>query len=822
MRRIWILLLVLLTALPAALAEPYMKYPLRPVRRGTGYVTEYAFDFGKPNSTVRQGFKPVTCQTVLAKGAKYGWRDAKDIKDYYTRDNYKYKDFPVDVLYCPYQALALNDLNDDCLWGASPAEFFVNVPKGKYNVYYMGGVPRRGGFPGVQYFKFDIALNDQVKDTICIPLSTMFENRRYTVDVGTDGLTIKLTPLTKWLVDGLIVYPAAEEKNVEECTIGPLEEDVYLLPPYSAEKGMRFIERVPHEESVEMPAPTADQKAKGCVVFTRDWVERIFPNTNPRKEEIGRPVALFATPGEWEPACFTVRALGEPCEDVGIEIIPPKTKGGGVLPAESIRLYRLQYAWLSFGTGRGYSAGRRLKGKLAPYLLAKDIATDIPADINQPYWLNVRIPDDAAPGIYEGTIRVTPKGRPATDVPLKIRVLPFKLQSPPDFVFGVYWSPIWNHMKRNQKDEVLREEGRMREAQELQDFKEHGVQSFPYGYYTRWDVDLEKKTVAPQKPDFPGMAEAVQLWKRAGCTGPIISTPIKTLYWELARNVMKHERPKGMAYGQQWHRKDTDISPVVEELMAKGAKVIQDHVKKMGYPEFLYYILDESDPKLMRKLYSAVKRVPGVRTYTTSGNHPEDIGPWIDVNCSTGSFLRRGDWQGEIRERAERGEFEPWAYPNGTIMSYNGSPKRCRYVYGFYAWKMGLRGLCPWTYTTNNGKGNPFNDFDRDYPDTGFVMPGPDGLILTVRWDGAREGLDDMRYAYTLSTLIDQAKKSNNEQIRAVAAEAEAALNEMKEEVPEEYYGDLPDLWSVHNCQAYRWYIASQILKLQSALRGAK
>jgi len=811
--------IAIVLSLATAWPEPYMRYPLQPVRRGTGYTTEHAFDFGRKTSTVREGFKPVTVETALSGDAQYGWREAKGLRDYYAREDYRAKSFPVDVLYCPYQALALNDLNDDCIWGKSPAEFHIRLPRGRYNVYYLGGVPRGGGFGGVEYCKFDIALNGRVKDTICIPFSTMFENRRYTVDVEDAGLTIELTPITNWTIDGLIVYPVAEEREVEECIIAPLEEDVYLLPPYSYEKGMRTIEKAAHDEPSKMPELTAAQRSRGHLMFTRDWVERVFPNTVPQAREMGQPVSMFATPGEWEPACFTVRALGRPCEVVDISITAPRSPAGQEIPAENIRLYRVHYAWLSVGTGRGYNAGRSLKARIAPYLLVKDLPWRVPTETNQPYWLNVKIPEDAAPGFYEGRITIETAGAPATELSFRVRVLPFKLKTRPDFVYGVYWSPVWNYIKRNYRGRIMREEGRWREEDELLDFQEHEVHCFPYGYFGRWKIDLEKRTVEPEDPTFPGMAEAVRLWKRAGCRGPIISTPVKVLYWQLARDVMKSERPAGMKYGQQWHRKDTEIPESVVELLAKGARIVQDHVKKMGYPDFLYYILDESDPKLMRKLYSAVKQAPGARTYTTSGNYPEDIGPWLDVNCSIGSFLARGDWKGEVRERAERGEFEPWAYPNGCLMGYGGSPKRCRYVYGFYAWKMGLSGLCPWIYTTNNGKGNPFNDFDRDYPDTGFVMPGPDGIIKTIRWDGAREGIDDMKYVYTLSTLIDEAKQSESAEARRVAAEAEESLDEMKDDIPEEYMGELPDLWTVHSTQAYRWYLATLIMKLQAALK---
>jgi hypothetical protein len=283
---------------------------------------------------------------------------------------------------------------------------------------------------------------------------------------------------------------------------------------------------------------------------------------------------------------------------------------------------------------------------------------------------------------------------------------------------------------------------------------------------------------------------------------------------------MAEERPENMAYGQQWHRKDTSVPPLVQDLLAKGARIVQDEIARKGYPEFLYYILDESDPKLMQKLYSAVKRVPGVRTYTTSANTVDAVGPWIDVNCSTASFLRTGAWKGEIRERAARGEFEPWIYPNGCVMGFEGSPARSRFIYGFGAWKQDLRGVYPWMYTTNNTKGNPFNDFDRDYPDTGFVMPGPDGLIATIRWDGAREGIDDMRYLRTLANLAQTAMQADSAAARQAGRQALDELERLKQNgVPDDYYmDDTADAWSRHNAQAYRWYIASLIMDLQRTL----
>jgi len=39
---------------------------------------------------------------------------------------------------------------------------------------------------------------------------------------------------------------------------------------------------------------------------------------------------------------------------------------------------------------------------------------------------------------------------------------------------------------------------------------------------------------------------------------------------------------------------------------------------------------------------------------------------------------------------------------------------------------------------------------DHFYCGGRFVMPGPDGPLPTIACEGAREGIDDMRYIYTL------------------------------------------------------------------------
>ena len=80
----------------------------------------------------------------------------------------------------------------------------------------------------------------------------------------------------------------------------------------------------------------------------------------------------------------------------------------------------------------------------------------IPANSCQPYWLSVKIPADAAPGLYHGAVRVEGPDFPAATLPLEVEVLDWKVPDPHDFQtivaieqspYGVakqYKTPLWS------------------------------------------------------------------------------------------------------------------------------------------------------------------------------------------------------------------------------------------------------------------------------------------------------------------------------------------------------------------------------------------
>ncbi len=74
---------------------------------------------------------------------------------------------------------------------------------------------------------------------------------------------------------------------------------------------------------------------------------------------------------------------------------------------------------------------------------AAGLPSRLPPAAIQPVWLTVRIPADAAPGDYRGTLSIAVEGRPRFRVPIELHVVDWKLPDPADFayVLGLIQSP---------------------------------------------------------------------------------------------------------------------------------------------------------------------------------------------------------------------------------------------------------------------------------------------------------------------------------------------------------------------------------------------
>ena len=250
------------------------------------------------------------------------------------------------------------------------------------------------------------------------------------------------------------------------------------------------------------------------------------------------------------------------------------------------------------------------------------------------------------------------------------------------------------------------------------------------------------------------------------------------------------------------------------EVTAAVAEIERER-KARGWPEFLYYPIDEpstdtASVQFMATVLQACRAVPGVRTYVTADptfDAFEPLRPLIDIWCTQPFEPDRDTILADTKARG----VEYWCYPNHVSGENDHTPVAgARMTYGFGFWRSGFRTLIPWIYQSSSG--DPFNYLDGRNMDF-FNRHEPDGTPIPVAlWEAFREGYDDYRYVYTLQQLIEQARKAGK---GAQADEAQKELDYVWNSIGVQAKYKYDDLWGYEEFDAYRWVIAQQVMKLQ-------
>lgn len=156
-------------------------------------------------------------------------------------------------------------------------------------------------------------------------------------------------------------------------------------------------------------------------VWTTDEMERVGKN-DPAKTSPS--ISLFAAKGEYESYQVVVRGPAEGLSNVNVTTSDLKGPNDAIIPATSMTLYREHYVyvtqksadWGSKSTNRPLGPGWFADG-LIPFVhpdtgvplngTLKAANATVPANTNQPYWVDILIPRTAVAGTYTGTYTVT-------------------------------------------------------------------------------------------------------------------------------------------------------------------------------------------------------------------------------------------------------------------------------------------------------------------------------------------------------------------------------------------------------------------------------
>ncbi|MBI3923819.1 MAG: hypothetical protein HY318_20525, partial [Armatimonadetes bacterium] len=775
----------------------YPKSPRRPGPSPLELKGVRAVDFGPGHVLAEPGFERVSQRDLFAAGKEFGWLSRLD-RATGTAD-----------------AKGEAFLEHTFVESQGEATFKMRAADGDYRLCLILG--DLCGTPPA----FDVLAGNRV----LIPhhdlefMTPRIVLRQFDVTVKGGQLDLTFRGQPAFLVNGLLLYPKSASSQVGPV-VDALVKDIFWSRPEELKKWV-FADK---PDTTPPPTLTAEEAKRGYVLFTRDYCSFVYPDTKPLREEVDSVLSTFGTPGEYEPVTFALYTLKK-LKQVKVIVTDLVSSEGKRIGGDNVVLRRARY-WPQRTAWSG-----KLEVRTVPELLPK--ATT--ADVNETtlYWLTVHVPDDAKAGVYKGEVRVTAANGGELRKPIVFRVLPFTLKSPPQLAFGVYDSDVMAHAWRwpSAKAEWERRGTYQRmlekRRRDYMDMATHGIQTFTIGTPRVFEKDGQVTYDATAIIDTIATAREAGLMTRpmpGGC--PALD--------DIGRITKDQDYPGS---GLEPTALPPKFSEKFEEIYVGGIRYMQNLAKERGWPEILFYPVDEPGSELRHELCSRllklVKRLPGARNYVTGILHEgyldKAILPWCEVPCYTD-----GEWTPADPAKCKG----HWFYPNSAV-SNSGDAANARFKSGFGFHASGLEGVIPWTYRSTQG--NPESDLDSRMCDFYFSLPEPDEHVPTIQWEAFREGIDDCRYFYTLENLIQQAKESESPAVRSAVAEAERTVNEIRQSTPKLSQFDkglvaaalfTPDKgsakevpfdreqWASANLQRFRQAIASQIAHLQNALAG--
>lgn len=729
------------------------------------------FDMGTDGSAVWEGFTRITAASVYSEAAGAGWAAKDGLKasaKALTRDDVE----PAEIF--------TNPITEDVITGEHESRFLIKAAPGDYELHIVCGSSdaRRE-----QFHDFTVSAGAETR-RVQIEGPFQFVPLRLKAHVSEGPLEVRFTPKNKFLVNAIIAW-RAEDAAAATKVIESVADWTWKMPPAEWAKWHED----PQPPAGGMPPLTSADKERGLVVYSRHYVECIYPGTKPRAEELNPELRAFATPGEYEPLNFAVHPLRD-FSNARVSV-----SDLGPIPAKNIDIRHVRYMRAMPNYTEKY------RWSWVPDVLEPFTALPLKTGQNERFWLTVHVPENTPAGSYTGSVTLTCDGAEAVTLPVKFRVLPIKLRENPEKIFGIYYvHPLDRAFQA--RDEVSRAYFRRKADLEHADMTAHGTRNVMLNIWCR-AADAQGKF--PINWDL--VAAKIELWRKHAFTGPVVmGLSTGEIYFKYM-----NERYESHLNGVK------DPPPEFDAEMTALVKTIEAERVKRGWPEFLYYPYDEPQTtaaavRFMVRTLKACKAA-GVRTYVTADpthDHYDPMRPFVDV-WSTQPFAPDRDI---VLEDSKKRGVEYWCYPNHVAGENNHTPVTgARMTYGFGFWRSGFRALNPWIYSYSIG--DRFNYLDGRIMDF-FNRQQDDGTPMPVAlWEAYREGYDDYRYIHTLETLIAEARKSGKPSAKALADTADQDLKSIWSAIRVQAKYKTDNLWSPQDFDVYRWLIARHIMMLQ-------
>lgn len=485
-------------------------------------------------------------------------------------------------------------------------------------------------------------------------------------------------------------------------------------------------------------------------VWAVDPHEKIFRDAKP--PENAGPVTLRAARNEYEPGQFVVRSAA-PLRQARVELSPLRHSGtSATIPPENVAWNFVGFIPLKKNTRGSGAIQVRPAPCDIPDPLLEDRVMDLAADAAQPVWLTVRVPKDAAPGVYRGEATVV-SGDVRATVPLELTVdgftLPderhllvtnwFNLDNIAKAHHAEKWSDVfWTVLERYARDMAAHRQNVILVPWTLVEVAREadGKLSFDYHRFDRF-VELFQRAGAADRLEIGHVGHGKKGWGSEFVLASVCVT----------------DRPSGK---QATLGAEEGLRPLLADL--------QRHLDERKWlDKAMIHVADEPiidnlpswrvAADFVRRAAPRLRRIEAIETIDCTGS----LEVWVP---QLGHFDR---WRTAFEARRGDGEF--WYYiccnPYGSVYPnrFLDLPSSRVRVLHWINFSEQLAGYLHWGL--NFWGAEPFGTpSDRLPPgDTHVLYPGKQGPLDSIRWEIQRESIEDFEYLWLLTAKTAEVKK---------------------------------------------------------------
>jgi len=487
-----------------------------------------------------------------------------------------------------------------------------------------------------------------------------------------------------------------------------------------------------HVEPNLPPAASKQEKRAGLLYFERKGLVGAWPYANPAGRDRVEALVEQAPGAATASFAFGVKAL-EDLSGVTVSIAKPLERPEGVFPAEPL-LYQGKFVAARLGSSWGKEFGISTK------MLTVVEPTAVPAGQNLYYWVDLPVPGETAPGLYEGELSVQAQGRPALKIPLRLEVLPVVLPQSHDYLLGMYYYPP--------DDPALMDI-------HLEDMAAHGVDAISLaGAFVEKGggnrVRLNRKKV--EKLDaLMGLMRKHGFFK------------LTALFVQNLMNILGLPEEAG-----KWTEADKD-------LYRRAIRLMDDTAQHRGWCKLMFFPVDEpaNRPELMELAHlvlGILRKMPGIIPYCDLNSPPSvlELSGYIDVICMQILSISPGTVQA-MKEKQVKTFF--------YLPGFGWNTGFHRGIAGWFLPRSGAKGIYYFAYQSVTG--DPYDELDGTHRDwcTAYPAPEPYHIWPCPEWQAIRKGSEDLRLLSLARGLAARCREHGRESVRKLGLSVETRID---------------------------------------------